>query len=1708
MKKATCIILLTVFSLLLANYSLWAQPYGNEWIDYSKTYLKMKVGSNAIHRIDYATLEAALSSAGESIGSINAADYQLWHNGVQVPIYIGNSITPTIAAMGLSDFIEFYGTKADGNYDAQLYNSPTHQPNPQHCLFTDSAAYFLTWSSGSNERYTLINNDLSSPPAAETFFMDQVRSNLTNTFYTGNIITLADRDINLPDFEEGEGYMGTEFNLTTSSYTVFTPYIYTSGPITYATITTGVAGRSSVVSSDFDHRLKLDVNSTNYIDIQFDGYMMNHLSFDVPIGSLSNTNTFDYKAQSLASVDKMAVAYIDVIYPRQFLHSNASKVKMKLLAGAGNKFIEMDNFNNRSTIPMLFDLTNKIKMLGNTTTGPNPLQQFNLPASTGDRILYISSQDPLDIIAITTLEVKQYTDYSDIANQGDYIIISNPRLYTDASGNNRVENYRVMRSSPIAGEYNAINVNIEELYDQFAYGIRYHNAALRLFNDFALDNFATPPTHEILLGKGVTYNLFRNNAAGREVLQIPTYGNPGGDVMVSTDAISSFIPRIAVGRVAARNADELRAYYEKVYAFEMQKFSPITPDNREWMKRVLHLTGADPPFQYSIIDFFKQYDAHLSDTISFGGYSKNFFKTSSEPITDGTSALMDSFINNGSALITFWGHSNSELWDYNIGPVTNYNNLYGRYPVILSNSCYMGKIHEIDNNSMSEEYVIAEDRGAIAYISTVGLGFSSYLHDFTKSFYSSFCTLNYGKTIGEHMMAAATLSYDTYVGTRTTTEEFTLHGDPALHLNEFEKPDYYTDNTELTINPTLVTIDRDTFDLKAVISNYGRYIQDTFRVRVVRQYPDASYDTVYYSLENTTVFKETFNFRMPTNGNIALGENKIFVKVEAGEYIDEMSEANNEAMIVLYIFANDVIPTGPCDNYFNSGDCPTIALQASTAIPILNYQNYEFQIDTVNTFDSPYLLSATINQLAGVVEWTPPLTYIDGQVYYWRVKIQDIAGSPPFAWHTQSFTFKDDGPKGWSQSDYYQFQSDDIQDILIDQYTNKFEFADNPMNIAIKTGLSSVIGFGQISLSVNFDVKANGYYGATCGGTGGVMVAAFDPIYGQPLMNVYIGPGGCSTSGIYGALNPYGRPVIWHEFITTNAGSGLREIYNMLNNYIPDGYYYCIYSLDDHKLDSTTVASHTYKDSIYSFLENQGLYGLRDINDKVPFIVWGKMNDPTYTEAEIIIGDTTTSELNVSWDIPAKWFEGSIVSTKIGPANSWIDLELDISTTDSLTWYDKCKMELLGWNNTNTPVLLNTYTYPSLPSTISLSWIDAVTYPFLQLKYYSKDSTFYTPIQLNKWTVHFEEYAELSLSQEDHLSFYNDTLMQGDTVRFKYMVRNISCTDADSVLIEVTVTNKFNVPHVLSSARHNILAGDSVLVALDFSSLPYVGLNSIAIHVNQDNKLKEKFKFNNYASLPFVVNGDLINPLIDVTFDGVHIIDGDLIKPDPVIVVKLKDENMFLALNDTALVKLFIKDPMDNVLPIYFSNPLVTFFPAITTELRSTNNEARIEYTPNFTVDGKYKLILRGYDRSGNPAGLYDYEIGFEIINKPMISNLMNYPNPFTTNTRFVFTVTGRVPPQAMKIQIFNINGKVVREITMNEINDVHIGRNITNYAWDGTDEYGSPLANGLYLYRAVAYLNGKVMDHYDSGADQFFTKSSLFSKDKSSEFGKMYLMR
>ena len=210
-----------------------------------------------------------------------------------------------------------------------------------------------------------------------------------------------------------------------------------------------------------------------------------------------------------------------------------------------------------------------------------------------------------------------------------------------------------------------------------------------------------------------------------------------------------------------------------------------------------------------------------------------------------------------------------------------------------------------------------------------------------------------------------------------------------------------------------------------------------------------------------------------------------------------------------------------------------------------------------------------------------------------------------------------------------------------------------------------------------------------------------------------------------------------------------------------------------------------------------------------------------------------------------------------------------------------------------------------------------------------------------------------------------------------------------------------------------------------------------------------------------------------------------------------------MVLNDTANIDVQLRFPNYTIKKYKYGTDTLNFTPA---NLSSNGNVALTDFTPTLTEDGEYELLIKGKDRSGNNAGTQEYRVAFQVNNKPMISDVFNYPNPFTTSTAFVFTLTGTKLPSNIRIQILTVTGKIVKEINQNELGTIRIGRNITDYKWDGTDMYGQKLGNGVYLYRIITNIDGNSLEKFDL-KDSYGDK---YNTDKffKGGYGKMYLMR
>ncbi len=1663
MKK----INLYLFFIVGLIFSLKAQPYGNEWIDFNKTYYKFKVLNKKICRIDYNTLVNAGISNNLLVGNY----FKLFKNGKEVPIYV-----TTTGQFDNTSFIEFLGDGNDGTFDTNLYKDPNFQPHTAKSLFQDSAVYFLTIDeNGPNLRLTPEANDLTAPPTKELFGY-RTLSKFVSTIVNGNNAypqSTNYTDVFESDFGNGEGYGG---NLG-GGFSQATSFLYNAD-----TLLTAHVKLNYYTSSHVNHNALIKIGNTFSLNDIFYGKSVRKIDVIVPVKKLTNNNTNISVSPTLTGEGAYSSLYSEITYPATFNASNASVYEFGI-DKTDNVYIEIPSFNSQSSNPIVYDLSNNKRYEINNEA----ILKINLVATTFPKNnIYISAQNSTSINIINNLKAIQFENYSDVNKQGNYIILTNSKAITSSDSINHVELYKQYRNSIAGGAYNTQIYMIQQLDDQFAYGITHHPLAIRNFINFALDHFSEKPEHLFIIGRGRDYKNLRNNTND----YIQTYGFPPSDMLLTARSAIQNTPQIGVGRLDVTDGIQIRDYLEKVKEYEADLNDTIpsaqTPLNKLWRKNMIHLGGGYSEMEQLIFKSYLDGYKSTAEAPKYGAKVFSFFKNSSSPLQIAETALVDSLVTNGVSLITFFGHSTTSNVDFNLNPDILHNK--SKYNMMFTNGCFVGNLFS-GLYGYSHRFVLSPNKGAIGFLGPYDLAYSNILNNYAIQFYNKLCLDNYNAPIGTILKETA----KQVIGQPYTpldpsmAEQMLYHGDPAVRLNTFSKPDYYIDPSSISFNPTTPSISNDSFAINIVVKNLGYAVPNCeYAVRVIRNLPSGIAENYTINIP-CTVLNDTVTVYIKNNKTSVSGVNNFSIKIDADDMIDEYSELNNEVSITQVVTSDDIIPIYPYE--FCIVNDPNFILKFSTADNFIGNRQYIFQIDTTEYFNSPLLVSEHINAPGAVIDWKPNIQLLQDKVYYWRGALDTIYNNT-LQWNGSSFIYNTSLTPGWNQSHYFQYKKDQFNTIELPEATRIFQYPNILRSLRIKNG-----NISDQAIEAYFDeflVARNSCARAS------MIFFVFDINTGKPWGTYKTGNG---NIGPYGDNVCVGRGYTVNviEFPTaanTPTGFNYRQkCINFLNS-IPNNAFVMGYSFRNAGYTNWDGDILQGGSSLFDAFENLGVSQIRNQENNVPFVFFLQKGNPNYTPIQIK-RYANEGIIDTTFFFTGNWVNGTMQSTIIGPAKEWTDLQFKWNGLEAPT-YDQSLVNIVGIDSAG---IRNNLFYNIADPIKNINNIDAKRYPLLQLEWLTSDKINATAPQLNYWRITYAKPPEAVINPSLHFTKSSDTILFGKNFQTSIAFQNITPIDMDSVLVKFTIINAANFAQTFYQRFAKLPGNQHIIINFDhkFDNLINTGLNKIIIEANPDNDQIEQFHFNNFAEFFVYVVGDNINPLLDITFDGKHITDGEYISAKPEILFRLKDENKNLALNDTSAFLIYMYYPNNPTVPVLISNsnPDVVFIPADSSNLEKIN-EAKLIFKPTLP-DGTYEIRVQGIDRSNNDAGKYEYRIKFKVDSKPSISNVLNYPNPFSTSTQFVFTITGSEVPNNILIQIFSQSGKVVKEITQAELGTLHIGTNITDYKWNATDNYGDRLANGVYFYRVlVKDPSGKNIEIKSSSADKYFKNG----------YGKMYIIK
>lgn len=406
--------------------------------------------------------------------------------------------------------------------------------------------------------------------------------------------------------------------------------------------------------------------------------------------------------------------------------------------------------------------------------------------------------------------------------------------------------------------------------------------------------------------------------------------------------------------------------------------------------------------------------------------------------------------------------------------------------------------------------------------------------------------------------------------------------------------------------------------------------------------------------------------------------------------------------------------------------------------------------------------------------------------------------------------------------------------------------------------------------------------------------------------------------------------------------------------------------------------------------------------------------------------------------------------------NGWIEFPLiknsaewlSVTKSDSLPTGSDISFKPIGIRQDNSVDTLSTVIF--LGNTGSLSFIDADLYPVIKLlAEFNANQNFESPA-LKTLGVNFVPVPDLATNYQV-VSIASDTILIGKDAVLSFSITNVVETKADSFYVVVEVINDDNSRQTILNQKVDSLNYDEWKnFNVIFNTSSGSGAKTFQITIDPQNQIRELFEDNNFYSIQFYVKPDTSKPTLNLTFDGNEILDGEYISPEPVIHIELNDQSL-LPITDRNSVMIYLNDEL---IPSDTSIISYTF--------SETNPKVLVDFTP-VLEDGEYSLRVLWRDYEGNIVDSSGVEKYFLVSNETKILNVYNYPNPTSGETHFTFKLTQI--PEEINIKIFTIAGRLVREI---KLSSSELKYDFNKIYWDGRDEDGDILGNGIYLYKVI----------------------------------------
>jgi len=703
--------------------------------------IKISIDEDGIYKITFSDLK----NAGMDLSGINPEFIKMFNKGKEIAIDVyddGNGY------FNDGDYILFYGKAMTG-------------------IFTKENIYWFY--AGEDAGLRMAEKD-GSP----------LNSEINSNYYKATSHYEEDNEFwrSLPGGEDKDHWFWKEINILPSMSLANLSFELNNIADIAENISMRVSlqGKSDDLAVSPNHHTKIYLNDSLIDDFLWSGQTEIMRNISIPQSLLINgENKLDIEEvnDKGALVDIIYLNWFELDYLDKYIAEDNLLEFSQEETGAYN--LKIDGFTNGDIY--IFDISdpdNVLKITNNVTESSESGFATKFKIDGKKKFIALSSDKIKKPIALV-LDEPSSLKSSD--NGADYIIITHEDFYKNILP---LAEYRKNKGLRVKV------VKVTDIYDEFSYGI-FDPGAIKDFLKYAYENWEQPaPTYVLLVGganedyKGSSKSILKN--------YIPTHLYKSSEmgftysdnwfVSVTTDDNGNYdiLPDMFIGRITKTGSD-IDTIVKKIMDYEDNKVV------EGWQKRALFVADDDDPA-------FERVSNELADLYFPKTSTKIYLSTYSDSEKENNKMREDIIknINDGVLITNYIGHGNKDKWakEYmfqsadiplldnkeKLTFVTNFNCQTGLF------AYYKGSY------SIAEEFLRAEDKGAVAVFAPAGLGYTSEHAILAKYLFSNLFSDSH-KDLGVSTTEAKISAYADGVSP-SIVETYILFGDPALRLRQNE----------------------------------------------------------------------------------------------------------------------------------------------------------------------------------------------------------------------------------------------------------------------------------------------------------------------------------------------------------------------------------------------------------------------------------------------------------------------------------------------------------------------------------------------------------------------------------------------------------------------------------------------------------------------------------------------------------------------------------------------------------------------------------------------------------------------------------------------------------------------------------------------------------------------------------------------------------